>query len=88
MRMIIIHSFGEGEPVQPHLAPRLAPVRVYEDFVGLLASLNTAVAGAAIGFLTGIVLSTGSLSVPVFASYRLVNEGLALDRGDEFARDA
>lgn len=30
-----------------------------------------AVAGAAIGFLTGIVLSTGPLSVPVFTSYGL-----------------
>jgi len=31
-----------------------------------------AVAGAAIGFLTGIVLSTGPLSVPVFTSYGLL----------------
>ncbi len=31
-----------------------------------------AVAGAAIGFLTGIVLSTGPLSVPAFTSYGLV----------------
>ena len=33
---------------------------------------HLAVAGAAIGFLTGIVASTGPLSVPVFASYGLV----------------
>jgi uncharacterized membrane protein YfcA len=31
-----------------------------------------AVAGAIIGFLTGVVLSTGPLSVPVFAAYGLV----------------
>ncbi len=31
-----------------------------------------AVAGGAIGFLTGVVLSTGPLSVPVFAAYGLV----------------
>jgi uncharacterized protein len=31
-----------------------------------------AVAGAAIGFMTGIVLSTGPLSVPVFTSYGLL----------------
>jgi uncharacterized membrane protein YfcA len=31
-----------------------------------------AVAGAVIGFLTGIVLSTGPLSVPVFLSYGLI----------------
>jgi uncharacterized membrane protein YfcA len=31
-----------------------------------------ALAGAAIGFLTGIVLSTGPLSVPAFTSYSLV----------------
>ncbi|MEJ8858341.1 sulfite exporter TauE/SafE family protein [Variovorax robiniae] len=31
-----------------------------------------AVAGAVIGFLTGVVLSTGPLSVPVFAAYGLV----------------
>ena len=31
-----------------------------------------AVAGAAIGFVTGVVLSTGPLSVPVFAAYGLV----------------
>jgi uncharacterized protein len=31
-----------------------------------------ALAGAAIGFLTGIVLSTGPLSVPVFTSYGLL----------------
>ena len=30
-----------------------------------------AVAGAAIGFLTGLVLSTGPLSVPAFAAYGL-----------------
>lgn len=33
---------------------------------------HLAVAGAAIGFLTGIVLSTGPLSVPVFLSYGLL----------------
>lgn len=33
---------------------------------------HLAVAGAAIGFLTGIVASTGPLSVPAFASYGLV----------------
>jgi uncharacterized membrane protein YfcA len=33
---------------------------------------HLAVAGAFIGFLTGIVLSTGPLSVPVFLSYGLV----------------
>lgn len=32
---------------------------------------EVAVAGAVIGFLTGLVLSTGPLSVPVFASYGL-----------------
>ena len=38
-------------------------------FKGGLAGL--AVAGAAIGFLTGIVVSTGPISVPVFVSYGL-----------------
>jgi uncharacterized membrane protein YfcA len=33
---------------------------------------HLALAGAAIGFLTGIVLSTGPLSVPVFLAYGLV----------------
>jgi uncharacterized membrane protein YfcA len=33
---------------------------------------HLALAGAGIGFLTGIVVSTGPLSVPVFASYGLV----------------
>ncbi len=33
---------------------------------------HLALAGAAIGFLTGIVLSTGPLSVPAFAGYGLV----------------
>ena len=33
---------------------------------------HLAIAGAAIGFITGIVLSTGPLSVPVFAAYGLV----------------
>lgn len=33
---------------------------------------HLAIAGAAIGYLTGIVASTGPLSVPVFASYGLV----------------
>jgi uncharacterized protein len=34
--------------------------------------VGLAVAGAAIGFLTGIVVSTGPISVPVFTSYGLV----------------
>ncbi len=33
---------------------------------------HLAIAGAAIGYVTGIVLSTGPLSVPVFATYGLV----------------
>ena len=33
---------------------------------------HLAIAGALIGFVTGIVLSTGPLSVPVFAAYGLV----------------
>ncbi len=33
---------------------------------------HLALAGALIGFLTGIVLSTGPLSVPVFLSYGLL----------------
>ena len=33
---------------------------------------QVAIAGAVIGFLTGIVVSTGPLSVPVFAAYGLV----------------
>jgi uncharacterized protein len=36
-----------------------------------LAPWHLAIAGAVIGFLTGIVLSTGPLSVPVFATYGL-----------------
>ena len=36
-----------------------------------LAHWHLAVAGAVIGFVTGIVLSTGPLSVPVFAAYGL-----------------
>jgi uncharacterized membrane protein YfcA len=37
-----------------------------------LAGWQLALAGAGIGFVTGIVLSTGPLSVPVFAAYGLV----------------
>jgi uncharacterized membrane protein YfcA len=37
-----------------------------------LAPWHLAIAGAVIGFITGIVLSTGPLSVPVFAAYGLV----------------
>ena len=37
-----------------------------------LAGWQLALCGAAIGFITGIVLSTGPLSVPVFAAYGLV----------------
>lgn len=36
-----------------------------------LAHWHLAVAGALIGFVTGVVLSTGPLSVPVFAAYGL-----------------
>lgn len=36
-----------------------------------LARARLAIAGAAIGFVTGVVLSTGPLSVPVFAAYGL-----------------
>ena len=36
-----------------------------------IAPWQLAVAGASIGFVTGIVLSTGPLSVPVFAAYGL-----------------
>ena len=35
-------------------------------------SWHLAIAGAVIGFLTGIVVSTGPLSVPAFAAYGLV----------------
>lgn len=42
------------------------------------------VAGAAIGFLTGIVASTGPMSVPAFASYGLVKVG---DRSGQLAVD-
>ncbi len=37
-----------------------------------LARWHLAIAGALIGYVTGIVLSTGPLSVPVFAAYGLV----------------
>lgn len=36
-----------------------------------LGPLHMAIAGALIGFVTGVVLSTGPLSVPVFAAYGL-----------------
>ncbi len=39
---------------------------------GRLAPWHLAIAGATIGYITGIVLSTGPLSVPVFAAYGLV----------------
>jgi uncharacterized membrane protein YfcA len=38
-----------------------------------LSLWQLAVAGAAIGFLTGVVLSTGPLSVPAFSAYGLLN---------------
>ncbi|MEO8936426.1 MAG: sulfite exporter TauE/SafE family protein [Burkholderiaceae bacterium] len=37
-----------------------------------MAPWHLAIAGALIGYITGIVLSTGPLSVPVFAAYGLV----------------
>ena len=40
-----------------------------------LALWHLAVAGAVIGFLTGVVVSTGPLSVPAFTSYGLVKGG-------------
>src|SRR5438874_13663444 len=36
---------------------------------------HLAIAGAVIGFLTGVVVSTGPLSVPAFTSYGLVKGG-------------
>jgi len=40
-----------------------------------LALWHLALAGAVIGFLTGVVVSTGPLSVPAFTSYGLVKGG-------------
>jgi uncharacterized membrane protein YfcA len=45
-----------------------------------LSLWHLAVAGAAIGFVTGIVISTGPLSVPVFTSYGLL-KGAFLSTG-------
>ncbi len=42
------------------------------DRRGTLRPWHLAVAGAIIGYVTGVVLSTGPLSVPVFAAYGLV----------------
>ncbi|MBS0447216.1 MAG: sulfite exporter TauE/SafE family protein [Proteobacteria bacterium] len=48
------------------------PLRRWHAASGLrLRWWQVSIAGAAIGFLTGIVLSTGPLSVPVFLSYGL-----------------
>lgn len=45
-----------------------------------------ALAGAVIGFLTGIVLSTGPLSVPAFASFGLVKGAfLSTEAASSFA---
>jgi len=50
----------------------MIPLRRWHAKTGYRLGLwQLAVAGAGIGFLTGIVLSTGPLSVPVFTSYGL-----------------
>jgi uncharacterized membrane protein YfcA len=67
------------------LPPRIIDVALGLFFIGMipgrrrLAALNhrlslrqLAMAGALIGFLTGVVISTGPLSVPAFTSYGLV----------------
>jgi uncharacterized membrane protein YfcA len=67
------------------LPPRIIDVALGVFFIGMipgrrrLAALNLrlsllqlAAAGALIGFLTGVVISTGPLSVPAFTSYGLL----------------
>ena len=50
----------------------MIPVRHWQGARGLtLQRWHLAIAGAVIGFITGVVLSTGPLSVPVFAAYGL-----------------
>lgn len=50
----------------------MIPVRHWQGARGLvLQRWHLAVAGTVIGFITGVVLSTGPLSVPVFAAYGL-----------------
>lgn len=55
----------------------MIPGRRWLDARGWRANTwHLAIAGALIGFLTGIVLSTGPLSVPVFAATGLLKGGL------------
>lgn len=55
----------------------MIPIRRWQHTRSMHLHLwQLAVAGAAIGFVTGIVLSTGPLSVPVFASYGLLKGAL------------
>jgi uncharacterized membrane protein YfcA len=51
----------------------MIPLRRWHQSQGLRIRLwQLALAGACIGFLTGVVLSTGPLSVPAFTSYGLM----------------
>ena len=51
----------------------MIPLRHWQGARGVaLRPWHLAIAGALIGFVTGVVLSTGPLSVPVFAAYGLV----------------
>ena len=47
---------------------------------------HLAVAGAFIGFLTGIVVSTGPITVPLFLAYGLVEGRIHRNRGGCVAR--
>jgi len=49
--------------------------RLIARTIGTLSLWHVAVAGAIIGFLTGIVVSTGPISVPVFVGYGLTGGG-------------
>ena len=47
---------------------------------------HLALIGLVIGFLTGIVVTTGPLSVPVFLAYGLVKGRVSRDRGRRLTR--
>ena len=64
------HRRGGARPLLPRhdAGPPLAGLAQHHD----RALAGWSIAGAVIGFLTGIVVSTGPLSVPAFAAYGLV----------------
>ena len=65
----------------------MVPVRHWLARHDLKLSLwHLAIGGAVIGYITGIVVSTGPLSVPLFLFYGLTKGAFPRHRSREFAR--